>query len=252
MSWILGVFCTDTACEDIFLPFMDDLVSHVLAEMTRPRRPLRRCSARVGLAAILRCGARSSLSEESQCGLFCGAADDAGPRHPRSEGLWPRRRHGEDRNAVRRTLYFPPVHWKSNAPGRRPGGKYRFQAGCHWMNGHSRTLSLPSSRWTLGGGNNKTLADIMAAYPPHSWQRPAGRFDIFNDSLITAGWIDAHAERYRENRFFVREIHYFEVRDGFHAFVPEISPRASRTSPTRSTRRCSHGSRWSGPRWRYG
>ena len=66
----LGVFCTDTACEDIFLPFMEDLVSHLLAE-TGPEAAMKTFLARVGLwQRFFVAGGGTFLSEESQCGLF--------------------------------------------------------------------------------------------------------------------------------------------------------------------------------------
>src|SRR5262249_24469205 len=80
-------------------------------------------------------------------------------------------------------------------------------------------LALVHVAVTLGGGANPSLADLIAEI--RGLLATSGRpLDVFNDRLFTAGWLDAHAERYRDTRFFVREITYYEVRDGF----PRIRP----------------------------
>src|SRR4051794_11556482 len=66
----LGVFCTDAACEDIFLHFMDDLVSHLLAETTE-EGATRTFLARVGLwQRFFVGGGGGYLSDEAQIGLL--------------------------------------------------------------------------------------------------------------------------------------------------------------------------------------
>ena len=98
----LGVFCTDAACEDIFRHFMDDLVSHLLAE-TSSEAATRAFLASVGLwQRFFVCGAGSYLSEESQIGLFAELLllrDLAHPAIGPSAGV----ERGRVRRAARRT-----------------------------------------------------------------------------------------------------------------------------------------------------
>ena len=232
----LGVFCTDAACEDIFLHFMEDLVSHLLVE-SGPEAAVRTFLARVGLwQRFFVAGGGVYLSEESQCGLFAellllrdlviptvgrvrrrGCLE--GPRGQpaglraaavRAGGeVQPGQGRGQDpdlQRAAARRAALP-------APGPRPRRRGRWAAAA-------------TRRWRT---SSQTVRALLATR--------AGRSSVFNDRLITAGWIDAHAAQYSENRFFVREVHYFEVRDDFPRIRPGDFRRASWISPTSSTRR---------------
>jgi hypothetical protein len=213
----LGIFCTDTACEDIFLPFMDDLVSHLLAE-TGPEAAIKTFFARVGLWQRFFVEGRGVLlSEESQCGLFAEllmmrdlVIPAVGP--PAAEA-W-RGPEGSPQDFV-----LPSCALEVKCTRAKAGGKIPISNELQLDERPFPHLVLVHVAVTMGGGNNQTLTDIVAAI--RALLAASGQpLDTFNDRLITAGWIDAHADRYRENRFFVRDIHYFEVREGF----PRIRP----------------------------
>ena len=225
----LGVFCTDAACEDIFLHFMRDLVAHLLTAAAS-EVALRTFLARVGLwQRYFVTGGGEHLSGERQCGLF-------------GEVL------------LLRDLLIPAVGpsaavdaWKGPE-----GCPQDFQT-------HSCVIEVKCSRAKAGirisianelqlderpfphlvlvlvaisggGALNASLVELIAEV--RLLLASSGRpLDVFNDQLINAGYVDAHGVFYSENRFFLREIRYFEVRDDFprirhgdfHAGVIEIT-----------------------------
>lgn len=209
----LGVFCTDTACEDIFLHFMEDIVSHLMPE-TGHEQAVRMFLARVSLwQRFFVAGGSTLLSEELQSGLF-------------AEML------------ILRDLVIPSVGASVSVDGwKGPDGMpqdfvvtpcalevkcSRAKAGWRIPISNEQQLDeRPFPHLVLvlvtvaaGGGSNQSLVDMVESIRAllSATGRPLG---AFNDRLITAGWIDAHAAKYSDNRFFVREIRYFEVRDGF-------------------------------------
>lgn len=214
----LGVFCADSASEDIFIHFMHDLVAHLLAEASHDAA-VRVFLDRVSLwQAFFVPGGGEPLSEESQCGLF-------------AELL------------VLRDLVIPAVGppsaidcWKG--PEKKPqdfvlpGGAIevkctRAKAGARIPVASEQQLDerpfprlvLAHLAVTLGAGANPSLVDLVGEIRGllAASGRPLG---LFNDRLLAAGWLDAHSERYNGTRFFVREWHLYEVRDGF----PRIRP----------------------------
>ena len=214
----LGVFCTDAACEDIFRHFMDDLVSHLLAE-TGGAGATRTFLARVGLWQHFFVGGASGyLSDEAQAGLFAellllrdllipsvgaSAAVDAwrGPEGSPQDFL------------------LPPCALEVKCSRAKAGGKISISNEQQLDERPFPHLVLVHVAVATGGGTNPSLVDVVAEV--RALLVTTGlALGVFNDRLITAGWIDAHAARYSENRFFVRDVRYFEVRDDF----PRIRP----------------------------
>ena len=68
-----------------------------------------------------------------------------------------------------------------------------------------------------GGAGNQSLTDMVGCVRA---QLSGPALLSFNDKLITAGFLDAHADRYRESRFLIRDISFFEV----HGNFPRIRP----------------------------
>lgn len=214
----LGVFCTDTACEDIFLHFMHDLVSHLLAA-TSADAAMKTFLARVGLwQRFFVAGAGGYLSEEAQSGLFAELLmlrDLVIPAAGASAAVdaW---KGPEGRP---QDFMLPGGALEVKCTRAKAGGKIPISNEQQMDERPFPHLVLAHVAVAMGGGTNPSLVDIVAEV--RSLLATSGRpLDIFNDLLITAGWIDAHAERYRDNRFFVREVRYYEVTDGF----PRIRP----------------------------
>jgi hypothetical protein len=197
---------------------MEDLVSHLLAE-TGPEAAMKTFLARVGLwQRFFVVGGGAFLSEESQCGLFAelqmlrdliipavgnSAAVDAwkGPE-------------GKPQDFV-----LPQCALEVKCTRAKAGGKISISNEQQLDEQPFPHLLLAHVAVTLGGVTNQSLADLIVEI--RGLLATSGRtLDVFNDRLITAGWLDAHAERYRDTRFFVREDHFYEVRDGF----PRIRP----------------------------
>jgi hypothetical protein len=209
----LGVFCTDTACEDIFLHFMEDLVSHLLAE-TGQEQAVRTFMARLGLwQRFFVAGSIAYLSEESQSGLFAELLllrDLIIPSAGASAAVdgW----HGPDGKPQDFVLTGCALEVKCSRA--KAGGRIAISNEQQLDERPFPHLVLSYVSVTLGGGANPSLADIVAEI--RLLLGAAGRpLDIFNDKLITAGWIDAYAGHYSENRFFVREVRFFDIRDEF-------------------------------------
>jgi hypothetical protein len=214
----LGVFCTDTACEDIFIHFMDDLVTHLLAEST-PEGAMRTFLARVGLwQRFFVPGAGGLLSEEVQCGLFAELLtlrDTVMPVVGAASAVegW------KGPEGKPQDFALPAAALEVKCTRAKAGRKIPISNEQQLDERPFPHLALVHVAVALGGGTNPTLADLIAHL--RGMLATSGRpLDVFNDRLIMAGWIDAHAEQYRDTRFFVREVHYYEVRDGF----PRIRP----------------------------
>jgi len=218
----LGVFCTDAACEDIFRHFMDDLVSHLLAE-TSDEGATRTFLARVGLwQRFFVGGAGSYLSDEAQSGLFAellllrdllipsvgaSAAVDAwrGPEGSPQDFL------------------LAPCAIEVKCSRAKAGAKIPISNEQQLDESPFPHLVLTQVAVVTGDDTNPSLVDIVGDVRDMlaTTGRPLG---VFNDQLITAGWIDAHAVHYSENRFFVRDIRYYEVRDYFPRIRPGDRP----------------------------
>lgn len=214
----LGVFCTDTACEDIFLHFVDDLVSHLLAE-SGPETALKTFLARVGLwQRFFVGGGGGSLSEEAQSGLFAELLllrdlllPSVGPSLAVDAWKGP---GGSPQDFV-----LNPCAVEVKCSRAKAGGRIAISNEQQLDERPFPHLVLVHVGVTVGGGANPSLVDLVADLRSllSATGRPLG---VFNDTLLTAGWLDAHAARYCETRYFVREVRSFEVRDGF----PRIRP----------------------------
>jgi hypothetical protein len=212
----LGIFCTDAGSEDIFRHLMEDIVSHLLAERSS-EAALRAFLARVSLwQRFFILGRDAHLSDESQVGLF-----------------------GE--LLVLRDFVIPTVGpaaaveaWKG--PEGSPqdfavaGGALEVKCTRAKAGGRipiSNELQLDDRPFgfmilvhisvSQGSASNPSLTDMVEGVRA-LLTGPAVL--TFNDKLITAGYLDAHVDRYRESRFFLREMDFFEVRDDF----PRIRP----------------------------
>lgn len=209
----LGVFCTDHLCEDIFFHFMDDLVSHLLAE-TAPERAIKTFLARLGLwQRFFIAGRTVLLSEEAQCGLFGELLmlrdlliPTVGP--PAAVDAW------KGPEGSPQDFRLPSCALEVKCSRAKVGSKIPIASEQQLDERPFPRLVLAHVAVTVGGGTNQSLIDIVADLRSllSATGRPLGRF---NDQLIAAGWIEAHVEHYSENRFFVRETHYFEVKDDF-------------------------------------
>ncbi len=218
----LGVFCTDVACEDIFLPFMEDLASHLLTE-TGEEGAVKTFLARVSLwQRFFVAGRGVLLSDESQCGLFAELLlirDLVIPAvGPLAAEAW-KGPEGSPQDFV-----LPPCALEVKCTRAKAGAKIPISNELQLDERPFSHLVLVHVAVPLGGGNNQTLADVVAEV--RSLMAAFGRpLEIFNDHLIAAGWVDAHADQYRDNRFFVRDIHYFDVREGFPRIRPGDFPQ---------------------------
>jgi len=218
----LCVFCTDTASEDIFLHFMEDLVSHLLAE-TGHELGVRTFLARVDLwQRFFVAGGVAYLSEELQCGLFAELLilrDLVIPAVGLSAGVdgW----HGPEGSPQDFVLAGGAVEVKCSRA--KAGGRIAISNEQQLDERPFPHLVLIYVAVTLGGGTNPSLSDIVPEI--RSLLAASGRpLGIFNDQLITAGWLDAHAGHYSENRFFVREVRFFAIRDDFPRILPGDFP----------------------------
>lgn len=207
----LGIFCTDPACEDVFRHFMEDIVPRLLAERSS-EAALRAFLTRVSLwQRFFVQGRDSYLSEESQVGLF-----------------------GE--LLVLRDVLIPAVGQPAAVDGwKGPEGKPQdfvlergaIEVKCTRSKAGERIpvsnelqlderpfacLVLAHALVSLGGAGSFSLVDMVDSVRG-LLSGPA--LQAFEDRLITAGYLDAHAEHYRNTRFFVREINFYEVRDDF-------------------------------------
>lgn len=218
----LGVFCTDTACEDIFLHFMEDVVSHLL-EDAGPEQAVKTFLARVGLwQRFFVAGGGAILSEEAQCGLFAEllvlrdfVLPAAGA--PASVDAW-KGPDGSPQDFVLETCAVEVKGTRSKA-----GGKIPISNEQQLDERPFPHLVLVHVAMAAGGGTNQTLVDIVSQL--RTLLAASGRpLAVFNDRLITSGWLDAHAARYGENRYFVRDVRFYEVRDGFPRVRPGDCP----------------------------
>jgi hypothetical protein len=216
----LGIFCTDPACEDVFLHFMDDLVSHLLVE-NGPEAALRAFLTRVALwQRFFVQGQSGHLSEEAQVGLF-----------------------GE--LLVLRDIIIPSVgaaagvdSWKG--PEGKPqdyllsGGALevkctRAKAGTRIAIANEMQLderpfaflTLIHIAVTLAGAGHPSLPELVSELRTTLVGLALLAFD---DRLINAGYLDAHEIHYRECRFFLREVSFFDVRDDFPRVRPGDCP----------------------------
>jgi hypothetical protein len=210
---ILGVFCTDAASEDIFRHFMDDLIMHLITA-TSADAATRTFLARVGLwQRFFVAGSGNYLSEEAQCGLFAELLmlrDVILPAVGASAAVdgW-KGPEGKPQDFV-----LPGGALEVKCTRAKAGGKIPIASEQQLDERPFPHLALAHVAVTLGGSGNPALADIIDGI--RGLLAGSGRpLDVFNDRLILAGWIDAHAARYSETRFFVREVHFFDVRDGF-------------------------------------
>lgn len=71
-------------------------------------------------------------------------------------------------------------------------------------------------------GSGSTLADVVSATHELVKSSPTA-VSQFGDKLLKARWRDSHAE-YRPERYAVRSVEFFEVRDGFPRLLPEMMP----------------------------
>ena len=209
----LGVFCTDTACEDIFLHFMEDLVSHVLPEAGH-EQAVKTFLARVSLwQRFFVAGGGACLSDEEQSGLFAEMLilrDLVIPSVGASLAVdgW----KGPD--GTPQDFVLTPCALEVKCSRAKAGSRIPISNEQQLDERPFPHLVLTHVAVAAGGGTNPSLMDMVESIRAilSTTGRPLG---VFNDRLITAGWIDAHAARYSENRYFVRDIRYFEVKEGF-------------------------------------
>ncbi len=180
----LGIFCTDTACEDIFLHFMDDIVSHLLAE-TRPEAAMRAFLARVSLwQRFFVQGRDVHLSEEAQVGLFAELLLLRRPRHPggRSSAAvdaW-KGPEGKPQDFV---LAAGALGGEMHAgEGGRPNPDFQRAAA------RRAALRIPDPRPRLGlAGRGRQSLACRRRGGGQVVAREAPPLAAFNDRLITAG-----------------------------------------------------------------
>jgi Putative PD-(D/E)XK family member, (DUF4420) len=214
----LGVFCTDSACEDIFLHFMNDVVSHLLREAAADAA-VKTFLARVSLwQRFFVAGGDSLLSAEAQCGLFAELLmlrDILIPSAGASAAVdgWKGPEGGPQ------DFVLNPCAVEVKCSRAKAGAKIPISNEQQLDERPFPHLVLAHVAAAAGGGSNQSLTDLVADV--RSLLAGSGRpLDAFNDRLITAGCVDAHEARYSENRLFVREVRYFEVRDDF----PRVRP----------------------------
>jgi len=215
----LGVFCTDSACEDIFLHFMDDLVSHLLAESNH-EGATRTFLARVGLwQRFFVGGAGRYLSEEAQLGLFAELLllrDLLIPAVGASVAVdaW-KGPEGSPQDFV-----LSPCALEVKCSRAKAGSRITISNEQQLDERPFPHLVLTHVAVAAGGGANPSLSDVVADVRAvlTTSGLPLG---VFNDRLLSVGWLDAHAGRYSETRFLVRDVRYFEVRDDFPRIRPE-------------------------------
>ncbi len=212
----LGIFCTDEACEDVFLHFMEDIVSRLLAE-TGPETAVRAFLARVSLwQRFFVQGRDVHLSEDAQAGLFGellvlrdliipatspGIAVDAwkGPE-------------GKPQDYVLARGALEVKCTKAKAGGRIP-----IANELQLDERPFEFLILVHVSISLAGDGHPSLPEMVADVRS-LLTGPA--ISAFDDKLITVGYLDAHIDYYRECRFLVRDLNFFHVRDEF----PRIRP----------------------------
>ena len=212
----LGIFCTDPACEDIFIHFMDDIVSRVLIE-TGPESALRAFLTRVSLWQRFFVQGRSAhLSEEDQVGLFGElfvfrelVIPATGPASAVDAWKGP---EGKPQDFMLSGGSLEVKCTRSKA-----GGRISIANEMQLDERPFAFLILAHVLVTLVGGTHPSLPDVVAEIRSLLTGPVLSAFD---DKLINAGYLDAHAIHYRESRFLIRDVIFFDVRDGF----PRIRP----------------------------
>jgi hypothetical protein len=212
----LGIFCTDAACEDIFLHLMEDIVSHLLAERSS-EAALRAFLARVSLwQRFFILGRDSHLSEESQLGLFgelLVLRDLVIPAAGTAAGVeaW----KGPEGSPQDFTV--PNCALEVKCTRAKAGGRIPISNELQLDDRPFDFMVLVHVSVSQGGTDNPSLTDMVEGVRA---EFAGPTLLTFNDKLITAGYLDAHVDRYRESRFFLRELDFYEVRDDF----PRVRP----------------------------
>jgi hypothetical protein len=212
----LGIFCTDTACEDIFLHFMEDIVSHLLTERSS-EGALRAFLARVSLwQRFFVQGRNAYLTEEAQLGLFgelLVLRDLIIPAVGASTAVeaW----KGPEGKPQDFTMASGALEVKCTRA--KAGGRIPISNELQLDERPFGYMVLIHVSVSQSGTGNPSLTDMVEGVRA-LLSGPA--LLTFDDKLITAGFLDAHADRYRESRFLLRDIDFFDVRDNF----PRVRP----------------------------
>jgi hypothetical protein len=212
----LGIFCTDRASEDLFLHFVQDIVSHLLAQSS-PETAVRAFLSRVSLwQRFFVQGRDVHLSEDAQAGLLGellilrdlvipasspGAAVDAwkGPE-------------GKPQDYV---LAGGALEVKCTRA--KTGGRIPIANELQLDERPFAFLILVHISASLAGAGHPALPDIVAEVRSLLTGPAIAEFD---DKLISAGYLAAHAIHYGEFRFLIRGINFYQVHGGF----PRIRP----------------------------
>jgi hypothetical protein len=218
-----GIFCTDHAFEEVLLPFIYDVVPRVL-QADHVKAGVGEFLDTVTLWQRFFSDKQAAvLSIDAQCGLF-----------------------GE--LLILRELIIPAIGsaaavsgWKGSESAPQD---FRFRgtaievkstrakAGFRIPIANElqldsrpfRHLALAYIGLHLAGLPNPNLGsiigDIRSILSGHG-----AVIDEFDSKLIRAGWLDAFADKYEPNRFFVKEQKFFEVKEGFPRLITGELPQ---------------------------
>jgi hypothetical protein len=207
----LGIFCTDVACEDVFRHFMEDIVPRLLAESS-PESALRAFLTRVSLwQRFFVHGHDAHLSEESRVGLFGELLllrDVLIPAAGQSAAVdgW------KGPEGMPQDFVVDSGALEVKCTRAKAGERIPVSNELQLDERPFAHLILAHVLVTQGGAGSFSLTDMVESVRG-LLAGPA--LLAFNDRLITAGYLDAHGDFYRESRFSVREVNFYEVRDDF-------------------------------------
>jgi Putative PD-(D/E)XK family member, (DUF4420) len=207
----LGIFCTDQASEDVFLHFMNDIVARLLME-EGPEPAVRAFMARVSLwQRFFLQGRDVHLSEDAQAGLLGELltlrdlvipAAGAGT----AVAAWT----GPEGKPQDFLLAGGALEVKCTRA--KAGGRIAVASELQLDERPFVFLIVVHVSLSPAGEGHSSLPDMVAAVRA-LLTGPA--ILAFDDKLITAGYLNAHAAHYRECRFLIREVSFFQVRDAF-------------------------------------
>lgn len=72
-------------------------------------------------------------------------------------------------------------------------------------------------------GSGETLPQRIAAV--RKSVAGSSAVELFEDGLLDAGWLEAEEEKHRTRGFFVRELEFFKVAEGFPRLTPPVLPQ---------------------------
>lgn len=218
----IGIFCVDHNFEQIFVPFIEDLLEHVLPSKNGKIAAIR-FFERISLwQRFFVPGATGMLSPEEQRGLFTELYVLKNLILPRlgpsfSIAVW------KGPAGYPQDFVLPHCALEIKSSSAKASDKIAIANELQLDNRPYTHLGLGFFRVSQGDSDGPSLTSMVQMIRELVVMDPLALME-FEKCLLQCGWLDVFSEAYSKEGIFIREAQWFQVKEGFPRIIRENFP----------------------------